>query len=146
MYINTHHHILHFQNWFLYVCSSVVLPPLLALCEEQSDSKTCDTEPLLSRDTTPVHTPSPARLVSASTNAGELLELRLDSISTISSWKTSSQTDSKSYGFHPLVMNISERLPLWLNSNISLCLSNAAGNKYINHADPWDCLLKLPAI
>jgi len=74
-----------FLNWFLYICSSVVLPPLLALCKEQPDSKTGDTEPLLSRDTTPVHTPSPARLVSASTNAGELLELRLDSISTISS-------------------------------------------------------------
>ncbi|GFG32375.1 hypothetical protein Cfor_04355 [Coptotermes formosanus] len=73
-----------FHNWFLYICSSVVLPPLLVLREEQPDSKTCDTEPLLSQDTTPVHTSSPARLVFASTNAGELLELRLDSISTIS--------------------------------------------------------------
>jgi hypothetical protein len=58
----------------------------------------------------------------------------------------SSQTDSKSFGFHPLVMNISERFPLWLNSNFSLCLSNAAGSKYRNHADPWDSLLKSPAI
>ncbi|KAJ4436064.1 hypothetical protein ANN_18691, partial [Periplaneta americana] len=74
-----------FLNWFLYVCSSVVLPPLQILQEEQSDSKTCDTEPLLSPDITPVHKPSPARLVTATTNGGELLELRLDSISTISS-------------------------------------------------------------
>jgi hypothetical protein len=63
----------------------MVLPPLLVLQEEQTDSKMSDTEPLLTPDTTPVHTPSPTRLVTATTNGGELLELRLDSISTISS-------------------------------------------------------------
>lgn len=73
------------QNWLLYICSSMVLPPLLVLQEEQTDSKMSDTEPLLSPDTTPVHAPSPTCLVTATTNGGELLELRLDSISTISS-------------------------------------------------------------
>ncbi|XP_023703884.1 adhesion G-protein coupled receptor D2 isoform X2 [Cryptotermes secundus] len=72
-------------NWLLYLCSSMVLPPLLVLEEEQRDRKMSDTEPLLSSDTTPVHAPSPTCLVTATANGGELLELRLDSISTISS-------------------------------------------------------------
>ncbi|PNF37420.1 hypothetical protein B7P43_G16027 [Cryptotermes secundus] len=73
------------KNWLLYLCSSMVLPPLLVLEEEQRDRKMSDTEPLLSSDTTPVHAPSPTCLVTATANGGELLELRLDSISTISS-------------------------------------------------------------
>ena len=109
-YISMHCHILHFQNWFLYICSSVVLPPLLDLCKELPDSKTCDAEPLLFQDT-PVHTPNPACLVSASTNAGELLELRLDSISTISSWKISSQ-----------ILKAMDSIKLWCTSlKDSLC-------------------------
>ncbi|KDR13293.1 brain-specific angiogenesis inhibitor 1-like isoform X2 [Zootermopsis nevadensis] len=74
-----------FLNWFLYIYSSIVLPPLLILQEEQPDNKTCDIEPLLSPDITPIHTSSLAHPITATTNGGELLELRLDSISTISS-------------------------------------------------------------
>ncbi|PSN32309.1 hypothetical protein C0J52_15714 [Blattella germanica] len=74
-----------FLNWFLYICSSLVLPPLLVMREAQPDGKSCDTEPLLTPDVSPIHKPSPARLVTATSNGGELLELRLDSISTISS-------------------------------------------------------------
>lgn len=113
-----------FQNWFLYIYSSIVLPPLLVLQEEQPENKTCDIEPLLSPDITPVHTQSLAHPITAATNGGELLELRLDSISTISSWKI-------------LHYTLKILWKLWIPSTNDECLQKSpfsAEHQYLNRS------------
>ncbi|XP_068084857.1 adhesion G protein-coupled receptor E1 [Anabrus simplex] len=88
-----------FLNWFLYICSSMVLPeceksvkdilpsPIIASKGQHSEIEP-DTQPLLAPDpaTSPVwgHNASTLSSPARPSNGGELLELRLDAISTIS--------------------------------------------------------------